>query len=148
MFELDTRILVQVLDGGKLPSKAHHNDAGFDVYATSDFSVAPGEVVKHPLNIKLLLPHNTWARVETKSGLGSRGMLVYSGVIDEGYRGIVHAILTNLNHKDGPIEIKKGQKLAQITMNNHSTQYEMIEVPEIEANTSRASGGFGSSGIY
>jgi dUTP pyrophosphatase len=142
------QIKVQVLEGGKLPSKAHINDAGFDVYATSDISVAPGEIVKHPLNIKLELPVGSWARVETKSGLGSKGMLVYAGVIDEGYRGVVHAILTNLNHKDGPIEIKKGQKLAQMTMNNHSSHYWVEQVEKVDSDTSRAAGGFGSSGSF
>jgi dUTP pyrophosphatase len=143
MFKID----VEVLEGGKLPAKAHRTDAGFDVYATEDLYIVPGEIVKHPLNIRMKLPTGTWARIETKSGLGSKGHFVYAGVIDEGYRGIPHAIMTNLNHahKSG-IHIKKGEKLAQITMNPHSNEYFIRQVETVSTETDRGEGGFGSSG--
>jgi len=148
-------IEVQVLEGGKLPTKANYNDAGFDVYATEDISLYPGQVIKHPLNIKMKLPIGAWARIETKSGLGAKGMMVWAGVIDEGYRGIPHVIMSNIkmietgtnfspNHE--PIIIRKGEKVAQITMNPHSNNFNMVQVESVEADTERGSGGFGSSG--
>src|SRR5665213_1089228 len=91
------KIEVEVMDGGKLPCKAHKTDAGFDVFATDDIILCPGQVIKHPLNVRMKLPQGTWARIETKSGLGSKGHFVYAGVIDETYRGVPHAIMTNLN---------------------------------------------------
>src|SRR5579872_1831890 len=117
-------IQVEVLEGGKLPSKANYNDAGFDVYATEDVVLYPGQVKKTPLNIKLALPEGAWARIETKSGLGSKGMMVWAGVIDEGYRGIPHVIMSNIKLKSDemsdvidepydnnePIIIMKGDK--------------------------------------
>src|ERR1700677_2371277 len=99
---LDTshdEILVEVLEGGKLPTKANSNDAGFDVYATEDIVLYPGQVKKHPLNIRLNLPPGAWARIETKSGLDRKGMMVWAGVIDEGYRGIPHVIMSNIKLK-------------------------------------------------
>jgi len=160
------KIEVEVLDGGKLPAKANRTDAGFDVYATEDLTIFPGQVIKTPLNIRMKLPAGAWARIETKSGLGSKGMLVYAGVVDEGYRGIPHVIATNLNwnlewsplasggfepkgdiHKVTPIEVKKGQKLAQITMEPHSNEYFMVQVDKVDTETDRGSGGFGSSGL-
>lgn len=147
------KIEVEVLEGGKLPAKAHRTDAGFDVYATDDIIIYPGQIIKHPLNIRMKLPAGTWARVETKSGLGSKGHFVFAGVIDEGYRGIPHAIMTNLNHGTGPagafpqqIKIAKGEKLAQITMNPHSNEYFVEHVEEVATDTDRGQGGFGSSG--
>jgi dUTP pyrophosphatase len=151
------RIEVEVLDGGKLPTKAHLTDAGFDVFATSDVLIYPGQIIKHPLNIKMALPANSWARIETKSGLGSKGMLVFAGVVDEGYRNIPHVIATNLatttDDENGnmtfnqtPIMIKKGEKIAQITMEPHSTSFFMVQVDRVDINTSRGEGGFGSSG--
>ena len=153
-------ILVQVLEGGKLPSKANFNDAGFDVYATDDIVLYPGQVLKHPLNIRLDLPPGAWARIETKSGLGSKGMHVWAGVIDEGYRGIPHVIMSNIKMKldecndltgepyenTEPLMIKKGDKVAQITMNPHSNDFHMIQVDEVSLDTNRGTGGFGSSG--
>lgn len=145
-------IYVEVLEGAKLPSKANENDAGFDVYATEDITLYPGQVIKHPLNIKLDLPIGAWARIETKSGLGSKGMMVWAGVIDEGYRGIPHVIMSNIKMKEGlmdnrePIIIKKGAKLAQITMNPHHNYFFMTQVEKVSTDTNRGSGGFGSTG--
>ena len=147
------KIEVEVLDGGGLPVKAHASDAGFDLFATEDITVDPGQVIKHPLNIKFNLPIGSWARVETKSGLGAKGMLVYAGVIDRGYRGVVHVICTNLNqdrtarYSDRVIVIKKGEKIAQLTLNPHAEQFYMVQVDKVDAETDRGEGGFGSSGL-
>lgn len=160
------KIEVEVLDGGKLPAKANRTDAGFDVYATEDVVIFPGQVIKHPLNIRMKLPASSWAEIQTKSGLGSKGMLVYAGVVDEGYRGIPHVIATNMNwnmdwipnDKGGffpaedqstnikPITVKKGSKIAQITMHPHSNEYFMVQVEKVDTETDRGTGGFGSSG--
>lgn len=156
------KIEVEVLEDGKIPMKAHRTDAGFDVFATSDVSVYPGQIVKHPLNIKLKLPAGSWARIETKSGLGSKGHLVFAGVIDETYRGIPHVIMTNMNwntvpfidehgqenvHMNPqPILIKKGDKIAQMTMNPHTNEFFIKHVEKVDTDTERGEGGFGSSG--
>jgi len=165
-------ISCEVLEGGKLPTKAHATDAGFDLYATEDIVLYPGQVIKHPLNIKLKLPSDTWAEITTKSGLGSKGQLVYAGVIDEEYRGVPHVIMTNLKmfesglpiatedaHLTGkvvnqhgmvrnldPILIKKGEKVAQLIMNSHSQFYFVEQVEKVETDTNRGEGGFGSTG--
>lgn len=152
------KIEVKVEEGGKLPFKKNPTDAGFDVFATEDIVLYPGQVKKHPLNIRLKLPPGTWAEITTKSGLGAKGQLVYAGVIDEEYRGIVHVIMTNVNiiqelDSDGlplmrtePIVIKKGEKVAQMIMNPYNSQFFVEEVSELDTNTSRGEGGFGSTG--
>lgn len=148
LFKEQYCIEVQVLDGGFLPFKKNPKDAGFDLIATQDLSVAPGEVVKMPLNIKMKLPRESWGRIESKSGLGARGLLVYAGVIDEEYRGIPHVVMTNVNHAAGvPIIIKKKMKIAQLTMNPHSTAFYIEQVDHVDEDTARGSGGFGSTGL-
>jgi|SRR5581483_10395106 len=148
----------EVMENGTLPCKAHQEDAGFDVFATQDITLIPGQVQKHPLNIRLKLPKGTYCRVETKSGLGSKGMLVYAGIIDEMYRGMPHVIMTNVNliagiDSDGfplmrtePIIIKKGEKVAQLIMHPYSSNYYMNQVEHVDTETNRGQGGFGSSG--
>lgn len=152
------KIEVKVEDGGKLPSKVRQSDAGFDVYATEDIILYPGQVKKHPLNIRLKLPVGTWAEITTKSGLGAKGQLVYAGVIDQEYRGVVHVIMSNINviqevDNEGypimrvdPIVIKKGDKVAQMIMSPYVDQYYVEQVQELDMNTSRGEGGFGSTG--
>lgn len=155
-------IKVQLVEGGQLPVKAHKSDAGFDLFAASDFSVSPGEIVKHAVNVKIQLPESTYAEITSKSGNGSKGLLVYAGIIDEGYRGIIHVVMTNLNHKphntwvDGfqrtillagdTLHFKKGQKIAQMILHPYSSDYTLELVDQLDENTARGSGGFGSSG--
>lgn len=151
-------IQVKVEEGGFLPSKAHPTDAGFDVFATEDIVIYPGQVKKTPLNFRMKLPEGTWAEITSKSGLGSKGLLVYAGVIDQSYRGIPHVVMSNINLIEGldedglplmrttPIIIKKGEKLAQFIMNAYSSHYYITQVQEMDMNTSRGEGGFGSTG--
>ena len=152
------KIEVEILNGGKLPSKKNPTDAGFDLYATSDIKIYPGQVLKHPLNIRMKLPPGTWGEITTKSGLGAQGLLVYAGVIDQEYRGIPHAIISNIwvmqeVGPDGyplmrvnPIEIKAGEKLAQLIMNPYNPEFYVEQVVSVDTNTSRGEGGFGSTG--
>lgn len=158
MYEDAYRIEVKVEEGGKLPSKARVTDAGFDLYATEDIVLYPGQSGKTPLNIRMKLPPNTYAEITTKSGLGSKGHSVRAGIIDEEYRGVPHVIHSNVNlilglDEDGlplmnttPLVVKKGEKLAQLIMHPYSNQYYVKQVEEVDMNTSRGDGGFGSTG--
>lgn len=147
------KIEVEVLDGGTMPSKKNPKDAGWDLYATEDIQLWPGQVLKHPLNIRLKLPTNCWAEITTKSGLGAKGQLVYAGVIDELYRGIPHVVMSNIMlvtqggfTNSQPINIKKGEKLAQLIMNPYSEHYYLEQVEKVDTDTARGEGGFGSTG--
>jgi len=152
------KIECEVMAEGKLPSKKNKTDAGFDLFATSDITIYPGQVLKHPLNIRLKLPRGTWGEITSKSGLGAQGLLVYAGVIDEEYRGIPHVIMSNINLIQGldpdglplmrttPIVIAKGSKLAQLVMSPYSSEFFIEQIDHVDLNTSRGEGGFGSTG--
>jgi len=152
------KIEVEVMEAGVLPCKAHATDAGFDVFATSDVTIYPGQVQKHPLNIRLKLPLGTWAEITSKSGLGAKGLLVYAGVIDQGYRGIPHVVMSNINvvqsiDEDGcpllrtaPIVVRKGEKLAQMILHPFSPEFFMQQTESVSIDSDRGEGNFGSSG--
>lgn len=152
------KIEVKVENDGKLPHKVRQTDAGFDLFATEDISLFPGQSGKTPLNVRLKLPPNTYAEITTKSGLGSRGHSVRAGIIDEEYRGVINVIHSNVaviygQDNDGiplmntePLLIKKGDKLAQLIMHPYNNQYYIEQVEDLDMNTSRGEGGFGSTG--
>jgi dUTP pyrophosphatase len=152
------KVEVEVLQDGTLPAKKNATDAGFDLFATSDIVIYPGQVLKHPLNIRMKLPKGTWGEITSKSGLGAQGLLVYAGVIDEEYRGIPHVVMSNIYLIQGvdqegfplmrtnPITIKKGEKLAQLIMNPYSPEFYVEQVASVDTDTSRGTGGFGSTG--
>lgn len=155
------KIEVEVLEEGKLPFKAHKTDAGFDLFATEDVTIIPNHVTKHPLNFKMKLPEGTYAQITSKSGLGSKGLLVYAGIIDESYRGIPHVVCTNLNDfrvstspigslidNSEAIVVKKGAKIAQMLVHPYSPDYYIELVDKVSDDTERGSGGFGSTGEF
>lgn len=158
MYQEAYKIEVKVETDGKLPHKVRQTDAGFDLFATEDIKLYPGQSGKTPLNVRLKLPPNTYAEITTKSGLGSKGHSVRAGIIDEEYRGVINVIHANVDlilclDGDGfpimntdPLVIKKGDKLAQLIMHPYSNQYFIEEVQELDMNTSRGEGGFGSTG--
>lgn len=152
------RIKVKVETDGKLPNKVRATDAGFDLFATEDIVLHPGQSGKTPLNVRLQLPPGTYAEITTKSGLGSKGHSVRAGIIDEEYRGVINVIHSNVSVIQGldeegiplmrtePLVIKKGEKLAQMIIHPYNPSYYIEEVQELDMNTSRGEGGFGSTG--
>lgn len=158
LLEETYKIEVKVEDGGKLPNKVRQSDAGFDLFATEDITLYPGQSGKTPLNVRLKLPEGTYAEITTKSGLGSKGHSVRAGIIDEEYRGVINVIHSNVALIEGldadglplmytqPLVIKKGEKLAQMIIHPYSKHYYIQEVEEMDMNTSRGEGCFGSTG--
>ena len=88
----------------KLPTKAHNDDAGYDLYADEDVTIYPGETVKIHTGISIAPMSIMDSGYETvasllwdRSGLGSKGIHRLAGVIDFSYRGEILVCLTNLN---------------------------------------------------
>lgn len=82
----------------KLPTKAHADDSGLDIYATEDIIVEPGEtvVVKTGLSIKLPPGHDAY--IKPRSGVSTKTKLrVVSPPIDVGYRGEIGVIVDNIS---------------------------------------------------
>lgn len=80
-----------------LPTKAHENDSGFDIYAAADVIIAPGETKVVPTDIAIVLPEGFDAYIKNRSGVASKTKLrVVSPPIDEGYRGTVGIIVDNI----------------------------------------------------
>lgn len=126
-------------------TKAHSTDSGFDLKSVEEFSLEPGEIRLISTGIKLILPENYEAQVRPKSGLSSNGFMVYLGTVDNEYRGEVKVIAQNNSIKK--IDIKDGQKVAQIVFNKLDS-VELAEISEVTENTSRGDGGFGSTGEF
>lgn len=128
-----------------VPQFAHDDDAGMDVYAVEEVTIAPGERVQVKTGVAVALPHGTAALVWDKSGLSHKhGLKVLGGVMDAGYRGEWMIGLINLGAEAYTVE--KGHKVAQVLIQRveHPTVTEVAEFDVEE--TSRGAGGFGSTG--
>ena len=110
---------IKVIDFGynKLPFRAHENDAGADVHVCIDtptMTILPHETKKIPLGLGLILPDGYAAYVFPRSGLASKGIVCELPPIDSGYRGEIHAIVTNCSDK--PFVINNGDRIGQLVI--------------------------------
>jgi dUTP pyrophosphatase len=145
-----------------IPSKSNEGDAGYDLYASENREIFPGDtvVVKTGIVMEMvgdlvhspsrMAPiHYPVAMVCSRSGMAAKNSvfcLNAPGIIDYGYRGEICVILYNA--KTSPFDfysVKKGDRIAQLVFMLASNP-EIVEVEELDSNTERGEGGFGSSG--
>lgn len=125
--------------------KGYKTDSGFDVRCSYDFTLKPFEVKNVSTSLFLKLYRNMEAQVRPKSSVSSMGVLVHFGTVDSGYRGEVLVTMQNLNNRD--VTFSKGQKIAQIVFSKKS-YVNLHRFKEIEDDTERGKGGFGSTGKF
>lgn len=129
--------------GAKLPTYAHHDDAGFDLYAIESVSIPVGARVLVGTGIAIEIPDGYVGLIWDKSGLSMvHGLKNLGGVIDAGYRGEIKAGVVNLSDED--YTITAGHKVAQMLIQKVE-RADIKEVAEL-SDTSRGHGGFGSTG--
>jgi dUTP pyrophosphatase len=130
--------------GGWAPKRAHRDDAGADCYALEDVIVEPHQTVCVPLNIGIELPKRMVGFILPRSSMASRGLVAQSVPIDSGYRGVIHAIITNYGGEAQKIEA--GDRICQLVVLRCWTgKFKMIE-PRKSKRTKRGYGAFGSTG--
>ncbi|MEZ4875697.1 MAG: dUTP diphosphatase [Flavobacteriaceae bacterium] len=131
-----------------LPHYETEASAGMDLRAHLE-----KEIVLKPLERALIktglfieLPVGYEAQVRPRSGLAlKKGITVLNtpGTIDADYRGEIGVILVNLSQE--PFIVTNGERIAQMVISKHERAQweETIELSE----TTRGTGGFGSTGV-
>lgn len=149
-----------------VPTRAHPTDAGLDLYATEDLvlerldwsfeevgaedvldvdvesNIEKSAVVTF-VDIAIALPPNSVGLILPRSSMNKRGILTFTGVVDQNYRGNIGVALANVAGEDIE-EIHEGDKIAQLVILPVLTPTP-TEVGTLEA-TDRGNKGFGSSG--
>jgi dUTP pyrophosphatase len=130
-----------------LPERATPGSAGFDLRAavTADLWLAPGARALVPTGLALAIPAGFEGQVRARSGLALRHGITLPnapGTIDSDYRGEVSVILANTGSE--PFCVRRGDRIAQLVI-APVAEAELEVVSDLDE-TSRSSGGFGSSG--
>jgi dUTP pyrophosphatase len=130
-----------------LPAYATSGSAGLDLLAaiSADIELKPGARAAVPTGIAIALPEGYEAQIRPRSGLAlNHGITLLNapGTVDSDYRGEIKVIVINLGQAE--FRITRGMKIAQMIVARHE-EIEFIETAELPS-TSRASGGFGSTG--
>ena len=136
---------IQLLsDKGTLPSKANRFDAGFDLYASENALIHPQERLLVSTDIAMAIPKGHVGLIWPRSGLAvKKGVDVFAGVIDSGYRGEVKVCLYNSGSEI--LEVEEGDRIAQLLIQK-AENYFMKKVESLD-DSERGDKGFGSSGI-
>ena len=135
-------------EGAVLPTFGSNEAAGADLYACleQDVTIAPGETVFVPTGLAMELPRGYAGLIYARSGLAcKRGLAPANkvGVVDSDYRG--EFIVALHNHGSQPQIISHGERIAQLVVTPVLIP-EYIEVENL-SETSRGTGGFGSTGV-
>lgn len=133
------------VDGAaRLPERAHPHDAGWDVFAIEDGMIGKGQIRKMRLGLAMALPPGYEAQLRTRSGLGSKGVIVANSpaTVDAGYRGELMVAL--INHTGETYQVKIGDKIAQMVF-QALPAFAVAEVEELPPGD-RGAAGWGSTG--
>lgn len=130
-----------------LPSYARAGDAGADLVARLDVTLAPrGGRAVVPTGVAVALPEGYAGFVQPRSGLAARHgvtCLNSPGLIDSGYRDELAVVLVNTD-PEAAYEVRRGDRIAQLVI-QQVAQAEFVETGELPA-SERGPGGFGSTG--
>jgi dUTP pyrophosphatase len=143
--------IIRLPHGADLPLPDYQSAlaAGLDLVAAvpgdGPVTIMPGQRETIPTGIAMALPPGTEAQVRPRSGLAARhGVTVLNtpGTVDADYRGEIQVILVNLGSE--PFVVRRGMRIAQMVI----ASILRVRISESEAlgQTTRGSGGFGSTG--
>jgi len=130
-----------------LPTRAHDNDAGLDLYAAEAARIGPGERVSVGTGLAVAIPEGLAGLVLPRSGMALKNgiALVNSpGLIDPGYRGEIRVLLLNTD-RNAEFRLASGDRIAQLLLVPiaHATPLDADSL----GSSARGPGGFGSSGL-
>ena len=147
-----------------IPSKAHDDDAGYDLRSKEDITLAPMSVTLVHTGVHIcmhpkvdrsmgldIVQYHMLADVRSRSGLAlKQGLFVLNspGTIDQSYKGEICVIM--FNTKQEPYQIKRGDRIAQLVFLyqpiTHLISVDKEKFESLDTDSDRGSGGFGSTG--
>ena len=122
----------------------HPGDAGLDLYILEELTIEPGETKPIKLGVACEPQDGKAYYLLPRSSISKTPLRLANsiGLIDGGYRGELMAMCDNI--KTDAYTVEKGQRLFQIVACDSSPiTYELVDDL---SETSRGSGGFGSTG--
>lgn len=164
------RIPCEVTEGVKVPVYVHKTDAGMDIFANDEITLAPGETKIIGTGIKVAIPDGYALLIQPRSGQSAKTKLRIAntpGLIDSGYRDEIGVIMENIEppfkdidyefDENGEIHIKSilhgeaytiapGQRFAQMRL-VQVPKAEFVQVESVGEIGEDRGGGFGSTDI-
>lgn len=130
--------------GAIMPTRAHEDDAGLDLYAMTNVWLRPCSAEFFDTGVHMEIPKGYVGLLKSRSGLMLMNDIKTDGTIDAGYTGSIGVKL--FNHGRGDVFINRGDRIGQIVIVPClRPKLELVDVEDLEP-TERGDGGFGSTG--
>lgn len=133
---------VIVEQGGFLPHRAYALDAGLDLRSPEDGVIPAHGYIAVDTLVHVQLPHGTYGKLCSKSGLNILHGITSDGTIDEGYVGSIKVALHNDGDED--YEFKRGDKITQLVIHKIDRPL-VVQTNQLHAGD-RGNNGYGSTG--
>lgn len=130
-------------DDVRLPERKHETDGGLDCYIPDGFTIKPFETVCLGLGFGIEVPKGYATMFIPRSSTTTKGLICQTSIVDNGYQGEVHLILTNCSLNTFTFN-KDDRIVSMITYKYLEEGLE--EVQEFTEITARGTNGLGSSG--
>lgn len=139
------KITIQKTMNVQDPVRAHDTDAGLDLYVPEGQGclVRRGAMYTIDLGVRVAIPDGYYGQLVLRSSAGAQGLVMPHGVgvIDPGYRGNLKVLVAALAE---PVLVAVRDRICQlIVLPLPSVD---VEAGVVDDNTSRSTGGFGSTG--
>lgn len=136
----------EIYENIKLPERATKGSAGYDFFAPSDISLKPGETIKIPTGIRVLIDDGYVLSLYPRSSLGFKFRLQLNntvGIIDSDYshsdnEGHIFCKITNDTNENKIVCIEQGSAFCQGIFTEYFVTYD-------DSAVSDRNGGFGST---
>lgn len=126
-----------VNEKAKMPTKSHDLDCGLDMYLMDNLELHPFETVCLDSGFAVDIPEGFAGVLVPRSSIAKKGILVHAAIIDPGYKGEVHIIVTNCSNNT--YNFNSGDRLCSLVC------YSLLN-PVINPVDNRGSSGLGGSG--
>lgn len=128
--------------GMKVPCKAHTPDIGLDIFMPTAFTINPFVTRTICLKLGVAIPEGFAGMLVPRSSVAEKGLIIQPSIIDPGYTGPIHLIVTNCSRDTQKIE--EGMRLCSLVV--YSVLNPRIELVEEFEASERGNNGRGSSG--
>lgn len=128
----------------KMPHRGTADAAGFDLYATKSVTLRNGVPEMVPTGLAFEIPKGYVGVVYSRSSTAKKGVVVTPLLVDADYRGEVFVLANNLERNELPLEVKSGDRIAQMRIEK-LVDMEYVWADEL-SETERGSCGYGSTG--
>lgn len=136
---------VKLDEGAKLPSRAHANDAGYDLYSRDEVMLPPHGWHVFDTGVHINLQPGRAGMIKSRSGMNTKHGITAEGVIDASYHGSIRVALYNRSNEYYLVD--KGDRIAQLVIVPvYTPELRLLKPNEEFGDSDRGDNGFGSTG--